>query len=83
MKNDNYENFILKCQERLCTAAQLEIMRQTRDTLLKYRDALKESESPLYGDIEKYTHGARCTFPNYKCSKPCGFKEGITLTRKI
>lgn len=82
-ENGNYENFILKCQERLCTAAQLEIMRQTRDTLLKYRDALKESESPLYDDIEKYTHGARCTFPNFKCSKPCGFKEGITLTRKI
>lgn len=82
-ENGNYENFILKCQERLCTAAQLEIMRQTRDTLLKYRDALKESESPLYDDIEKYTHGARCTFPNFECSKPCKFKEGITLTRKI
>lgn len=82
-ENGNYENFILKCQERLCTAAQLEIMRQTRDTLLKYRDALKESESPLYEDIEKYTHGARCTFPNFECSKPCKFKEGITLTRKI
>ena len=82
-ENGNYENFILKCQERLCTAAQLEIMRQTRDTLLKYRDALKESDSPLYGDIEKYTHGARCTFPNFECSKPCKFKEGITLTRKI
>ena len=82
-ENGNYENFILKCQERLCTAAQLEIMRQTRDTLLKYRDALKESESPLYDDIEKYTHGARCTFPNYKCSKPFGFKEVITLIRKI
>ncbi len=82
-ENGNYENFILKCQERLCTAAQLEIMRQTRDTLLKYRDALKESESPLYDDIEKYTHGARCTFPDFECSKPCKFKEGITLTRKI
>lgn len=82
-ENGNYENFILKCQERLCTAAQLEIMRQTRDTLLKYRDALKESESPLYEDIEKYTHGARCTFPDFECSKPCKFKEGITLTRKI
>lgn len=82
-ENGNYENFILKCQERLCTAAQLEIMRQTRDTLLKYRDALKESDSPLYEDIEKYTHGARCTFPNFECSKPCKFKEGITLTRKI
>lgn len=82
-ENGNYENFILKCQERLCTAAQLEIMKQTRDTLLKYKDALKESGSPLYDDIEKYTHGARCTFPDFECSKPCKFKEGITLTRKI
>ena len=25
-----YEDFILKCKERLCSAAQLEIMKQTR-----------------------------------------------------
>ena len=78
-----YDDFILKCQERLCSAAQLEIMRQTRETLLKYRDALKEENNPLYDDILNYTKGARCTFPGYECTMPCKFKEGITLTRKI
>lgn len=78
-----YEDFILKCKERLCSAAQLEIMQQTRETLLKYKKALEESNNPLASDIEKYSHGARCTFPDYTCSSDCGFKEGKTLTRKI
>lgn len=78
-----YENFILKCKERLCSAAQLEIMRQTKDTLTKYYEYLLENDDHLAEDIEQYTHGARCTFPDYKCAQTCGFKEGITLTRKI
>lgn len=78
-----YEDFILKCKERLCSAAQLEIMQQTRETLLKYKKALEESNNPLAADIEKYSHGARCTFPDYTCSSDCGFKEGKTLIRKI
>lgn len=78
-----YETFILKCKERLCTAAQLEIMLQTRETLLKYKKALKESNSPLAKDIEKYSHGARCTFPDFNCSSDCKFNEGKTLIRKI
>lgn len=78
-----YEDFILKCKERLCSAAQLEIMQQTRETLLKYKKALEESNNSLASDIEKYSHGARCTFPDYTCSSDCGFKEGKTLTRKI
>jgi hypothetical protein len=78
-----YENFILKCKERLCSAAQLEIMQQTRETLLKYKKALEISNSHLALDIEKYSHGARCTFPDFNCSSDCKFKEGKTLERKI
>ena len=78
-----YEDFILKCKERLCSAAQLETMMQTRNTLLKYKKALEEANSPLKEDIEKYTHGARCTFPDFDCSSKCNFKDGIMLTRKI
>jgi len=78
-----YEDFILKCKERLCSAAQLEIMLQTRETLLKYKEALEESGSSLAKDIEKYSHGARCTFPDFNCSSDCKFKEGKTLVRKI
>jgi len=78
-----YENFILKCKERLCSAAQLEIMMQTKNTLEKYKKALEESDSPLASDIEKYSHGARCTFPDFTCTSDCNFKQGKTLERKI
>lgn len=78
-----YEDFILKCKERLCTDAQLEIMMQTKETLLKYKKALEESNSPLAQDIEKYCHGARCTFPDFHCSSDCKFREGKILIRKI
>ncbi len=79
----NYNDFILKCKERLCSAAQLEIMLQTRETLLKYKKALEEANHPLAQDIQKYSYGARCTFPDFNCSSDCGFHEGKTLTRLI
>lgn len=79
----NYEDFILKCKERLCSAAQLEIMRQTRDTLMEYKESLEAKDHYLKDDIKKYTKGARCTFPDFKCPSDCNFKEGKTLTRKI
>lgn len=82
-ESGKYDDFILKCKERLCTAAQLEIMQQTKETLLKYKEALKQSGSPLAKTIEKYTHGARCTFPDFKCSSSCNFSEGVKLVRKI
>jgi len=46
-------------------------------------DALKESNPVLYEDIKKYSHGARCSFPDYVCPADCKFKEGKTLVRKI
>lgn len=78
-----YEDFILKCKERLCSGAQLEFMLQTRKTLLHYQKKLEEKNHPLAQDIEKYSHGARCTFPDFYCSSDCKFKAGKTLTRKI
>lgn len=78
-----YDDFILKCKERLCTGAQLEIAEQTRDTLLRYKKALEESGSLLAQDIQKYCHGARCTFPDFDCTSDCKFIEGKKLVRKI
>ena len=81
-----YENFILKLQERLCTAAQLETSMQCKKTLEKYIEALKaEKDSriqPILTELEKMNVGARC-LSGYNCTNPCGFKEGIKLTRKI
>lgn len=78
-----YEDFILKCKERLCSGAQLEIAEQTRETLLRYKKALEKSGSPLAQDIQKYCHGARCTFPDFDCTSDCKFTEGKKLVRKI
>lgn len=78
-----YDNFILKCKERLCTDAQLEIMMQTRDTLLRYRDYLEGSNHYLKDDIKSYTNGARCTFRDFRCSNDCMNKNGKMLKRKI
>lgn len=66
------ENFVLKCTERLCGEAQLEIMEQTRDTMKRYLENVKSDES-LYNYLLPYSKGARCTFKGWKCNKPCIF----------
>ena len=76
-----YEDFILKCKERLCSAAQLEIADQTRKTLLKYQK--NTTSEKIAQDIVKYTKGARCTFPDFDCKADCKFKEGKIMTRRI
>lgn len=82
-----YEDFIGKLYERICTAPQLEVLHITRDVLRRYVDALSKSERPsdkkIHAKLLQYTHGARCTFPDFKCPKQCNFKDGINLSRKI
>ncbi len=78
-----YNAFILKCQEGLCTSVQLEMMQQTKRTLLKYKRALEKGNSVLAWDIEKYLRGARCTFPDTVCFSKCPFEEEKKLTRKV
>lgn len=76
-----YEDFILKCKERMCSAAQLEIAQQAKRTLSDYQR--KTINNRIAKDIVKYTKGARCTFSDFKCTADCKFKEGKTLTRRI
>ena len=76
----NVEDFIRKTKERLCTSAQLEIEEQTKRTLQKY--IAYTDDDQIKTELEKYNKGARCT-AGYKCSSPCGFKDGITLDREI
>lgn len=75
-----YENLILKAKERLCTNAQLEVMQNTNNTI---NHIINRTDNPFVKeDLKNIAKGARCTF-GYKCDKPCGFKEGIDLTRDI
>lgn len=76
------ENFIMKMKERCCSFAQLEIDNQTRATLNKYINNTKDDKR-IIEILTQYAKGSRCTFPDYKCSAPCGFSEGITGERII
>ena len=76
------ENFVLKCTERLCGAAQLEIMEQTKETLNKYMKAV-ENQKTIYEYLLPYSNGARCTFPGWKCNAPCVFGGKEAMNRKI
>ena len=73
------ENFIMKCQERLCGAAQLEIALQTKEILNKYMENTKENKKEIYDYLVPYSKGARCTFPGFRCTLPCmwGAIKGI------
>lgn len=76
------ENFIMKMKERCCSFAQLEIDNQTRETLKKYIKNTQDDKR-IIETLTNYAKGSRCSFPDYKCSAPCGFKEGITGDRLI
>ena len=76
------ENFVLKCTERLCGCAQLEIMLQTQKTLDRYLDSVKDNPI-LHNYLLPYSKGARCTFPNWKCARPCAFGPKDALNRII
>lgn len=78
-----YEDFILKCKERLCSAAQVEIMHQTRDTLARYKKYLEDHNNALASDIIKYSHGPRCTFPDYECPSDCKLGPVKKLDRRV
>ena len=82
-ESGKFEDFILKCKERLCSSAQLEIMNKTKEILHNYSDYLNETNNPLAKDIKKYLKGARCTFKDFICTSDCKFKAGKLLNRKI
>jgi len=77
------DDFILKMYERRCTAAQLEIADQTKITFTRYYNSLKWQGSDLANELEPFRNGARCTFPEFKCTQPCGFKDGVKEEREI
>ena len=76
------ENFVLKCTERLCGSAQLEIMEQTSEIMNKYLAATVD-KTELHDYLLPYSKGARCTFPGWKCNSPCIFGGKNAMNRLI
>jgi hypothetical protein len=79
----NYDDFILKAIERKCSVVQLETTRIVNGVLSKYQKALAAAGDSRAADLASMQHGAKCTFPNYRCPNPCGFAEAVTEKRKI
>ena len=76
----DYENLILKAKERLCTAAQLEVMQNTKQTIEKI---IKNTDNDVVRkDLEAINKGSRC-LSGFNCATPCAFKEGILCSRDI
>lgn len=81
-----FEDFYLKCKERLCSRAQLEIMEVTRDQVVKFAedsDNLCKMNQMLLGNMirkgpnvnwkkpETVIVESRCKFSGYTCQEPC------------
>lgn len=77
------EDLIMKCKERLCGCAQLEIAQQTKATLSRYVEMVKYNNKDVYNYLLPYTTGARCTFKDYNCTHPCIWGAKHALDRLI
>lgn len=75
--------FFMKCKERLCGRAQLEICEQTIATMQDFidnRDKLSKEMQDMLDDLtENNTVIPKCKFKGYTCKEPCrwGSKYGI------
>jgi hypothetical protein len=88
------ENFMLKCKERLCGRAQLEITNQTKKTAINYYNRylmdyidnvdakwILDTLYNIYGTRYNYTVKPKCG--NVKCNEPCIFGKANALNRII
>lgn len=78
----SYENLLLKCTERLCGCAQLEIMQNTKSTFREYIDSGAKCFKDYVLD-KGYGCTPRCLFPDWKCSSPCIWGPNEAFNRLI
>lgn len=75
-----YEDFELKCYERLCGAAQYEVAMVMKEQLKKYLE--NATSENAYNALSKIDCGARCKF-GFKCGSPCMFGPRYAFDRKF
>lgn len=74
-------DFLLKCEERLCSRAQWEIMEQTKNTAQRFINAagIQGKSKAFEKYVEKLMHNGDVAT---KCQMLCGCKEGCGYTPK-
>ena len=85
-ENGRFEDFFLKCKERLCSRAQLEIMEITRDQVVKFAmesnnlcimnkkmldSMIRQTPNVNYKKPETIIVESRCRFTDFVCKEPC------------
>jgi hypothetical protein len=94
-----FEDFALKCKERLCGRSQLETVQCTADSLKKFiqhKDQLWEGNRQLLDSMTSVGASydatfypgyrapcARCKFPDFTCTEGCRWGSKEALTRLI
>lgn len=82
-----FEDFILKCKERMCGRAQLEIMRITEQLVEQFvrdrKNLSGENQRRLEAITEEETPCARCGYPDFSCTEGCSWGKKNALVRKI
>ena len=75
IESGRFYDFALKCKERLCTRAQLEIFLQTKDTMNKFienKNNLSYNSYRLLDDITQFWKPVpRCMFSDFRCTDTC------------
>ena len=77
-------NFLLKCKERLCGRAQLEIATRTAEMIQHFINARAKLSGQSREILDNLTPGGnivpKCGFNGYTCKEPCrwGCKGGLT-----
>lgn len=82
-----FEDFALKCKERMCGRAQLEIMRITEELVnrfLKNSEHLsKANKNRLTSMTENGSPCARCGYNDFICTDGCKWGKNHALLRRI
>lgn len=82
-----FEDFALKCKERMCGRAQLEIMRITEELVNRFlknsENLSKANKNRLTSMTENGSPCARCGYNDFICTDGCKWGKNHALLRRI
>lgn len=82
-----FEDFVLKCKERMCGRAQLEIMRLTQQMVEQFardrQNLSQANQKRLDSILEEGKPCARCGYADFACVEGCTWGKAEACSRKI
>lgn len=82
-----FEDFVVKCKERMCGRAQLEIMSVTEQLVCRFAAEKENLSRKNRKRLEQITREgkpcARCCYPDFSCREGCTWGRGEALSRLV